>query len=83
MGEMEDKLCDLRHKEIEGKLMAHEQKLEAHDQRLDAIDVKQATSDTRIDALCKEISGLVTTLKWFIGFLATTSLGLAAILVNK
>ena len=80
---MEKNLCEQIHKEIEGKLNVQERRLNAHAQRLDTIEIKQAASDTRIDSLCKEINSLVTTLKWFIGFLATTSLGLAAILINK
>lgn len=79
---MEEKICELRHKDIEGKIEVQEKRLNAHAQRLDAIDIKQATSDARIDSLCTSINSLVTTLKWFIGLLATTSLGLAAIIIK-
>jgi hypothetical protein len=67
-------VCNERHKSINKKLTEHDEKFKEYDDKIDTLTTGAAVHTTQIDNLCKEIHGLVTTTKWFIG-LAVGSLG--------
>lgn len=54
---------------MEEKIKTHDTRLNDHAKRLDTLEQKDVRLETRIDNLCKQLEGLNTTLKWFIGLL--------------
>lgn len=66
---MEKELCAERHKRIDEKQSLHEKRLNDHSGRLDKLEQYQSRTEARIDNLCEQIQGLVTTMRWFIGLL--------------
>lgn len=63
------KLCDEKHKRIDEKIEVHEKRLNNHSARLDKLEQDGAELKAEIKNLCKQIEGLNSTLKWFIGLL--------------
>lgn len=63
------KLCEEKHGRIKEVLGGHEKRLDNHSARLDKLEQDGAELKTEIKNLCKQIEGLNSTLKWFIGLM--------------
>lgn len=68
----EAEVCQERHKRIDEKLDIHDKRLNSHSEEIDRLNVSDARNTNEITNLCKQISDLVTTLRWLIGLLVTT-----------
>jgi hypothetical protein len=67
-----EKICDKMHKAIDAKLIQHEKQIDEHDVKIDTLVRSDAANTIEIKNLCKQISDLVTTIKWLIGILVTS-----------
>jgi hypothetical protein len=65
-------VCQERHKRIDERLDVHDKRLNDHSKEIDKLSVSDARNTNEITNLCKQISDLVTTLRWLIGLLVTT-----------
>ena len=63
------KLCEERHDSLKDKIENHEKRLNGHSARLDKLEQDGAELKTEIKNLCKQLEGLTSILKWFIGLL--------------
>jgi cytidylate kinase len=72
---MEQKLCEEKHKNIDGIIKKHEERLDEHDTKIEKLEVNNATNTMAIDNLCIKISDLVGVLKWLIGLGGTSLVG--------
>jgi chaperonin cofactor prefoldin len=70
------KLCEERHKNVTENLKDHEVRLNNHAGRLDKLEQNEATHSTEIKNLCTQIRNLVNTLKWGMGLVGASFLGL-------
>lgn len=71
-----DELCAEKHKQVDAKFDIHERRINKHSEEIDDIrqEIGELKADnrefkTQIQNLCKQISELTTTLRWFIGLL--------------
>ena len=69
-------LCAEKHKVIEDKLDLHNKRLNDHSDRLDKLEQRGERVDEKIENLCDQIKSLVSTLKWGMGLLGASFLGL-------
>ena len=60
-------VCKVIHKRIDEKLESNEERLNDHSKRIDCLEQSQARTEENLKGLVKELSGLNTTLRWFIG----------------
>ncbi|MBV4441732.1 hemolysin XhlA family protein [Clostridium tyrobutyricum] len=70
------KLDEERHRHIKEKLEEHDNTLDEHDSRLKMLEGKGERVDEKIENLCDQIKSLVSTLKWGMGLLGASFLGL-------
>jgi hypothetical protein len=70
------KLCEERKKYVDKNLDDHEIRLNNHAGRLDKLERNEATHSTEIKNLCTQIRNLVNTLKWGMGLVGASFLGL-------
>ena len=63
------------HELLEGRMDRCEVRINRHSDRLDDIDNRLVRSETIVDKLCKEISDLVSMLKWILTFSIVTLVG--------
>ena len=75
MSEYNESLCKERHKRVDEKIEVHERRLNDHSGRLDKLEQYQSRTETKIENLCEQIQGLVTTMRWFIGLLVGSFVG--------
>lgn len=72
-------VCKEKHKRVDEMLNSHELRLNTQDDRIDKLEVKteqyQSKTEVQIANLCEQIKSLVSTLKWFMGFMIMTGLG--------
>ena len=62
-------VCKVIHKSIDEKFDLNEKRLNDHSKRLDCLGQSQARTEENLKGLVKELSGLNTTLRWFIGIM--------------
>jgi hypothetical protein len=79
----DEKLCDEKHKNIKDVLDDHEKRLNGHSKRIDDLEKDGVEYKSDIKHLCEEVSGLVTTMKWFMGIWVTSLLGFFFYAVQK
>ena len=60
-------VCKVIHKNIDEKFDLNEKRLNDHIKRIDCLEQSQARSEENLKGLVKELSGLNTTLRWFVG----------------
>lgn len=60
-------ICEEKYKRIDEKLDLSEKRINEHGKRIDLLEQSQARTEECIKGLVKELSGLNTTLRWFIG----------------
>ena len=75
MSEYNESLCLERHKRIDEKQALHERRLNDHSGRLDILEQHKSRTEAKIENLCEQIQGLVTTMRWFIGLLVGSFVG--------
>ena len=66
---MEKDVCNERHKRIDELLKTQDKRLNNHAERLDKLEQDGAELKNEIKNLCKQLEGLTSILKWFIGLL--------------
>ena len=66
MGE-NTQVCKVIHKSIDEKFDLDEKRLNDHTKRIDCLEQSQARTEENLKGLVKELSGLNTTLRWFVG----------------
>ena len=66
---MEKELCNERHKRIDEKFDTQEKRINNHSERIDLLEQYRSKTEAKIESLCEQIQGLVTTMKWFIGLI--------------
>lgn len=66
---MDELICKEKHKNIDKQLQVHDDRLDAHDKKLDQLSEDSREYKIQIQNLCKDISSLVTTMRWFMGLL--------------
>ena len=69
MTEFNAPVCSERHKRIDERLDTHDKRINKHSERLDKVEQFQQRTEAKIENLCDQIQGLVTTMRWFIGLL--------------
>ena len=60
-------VCKVIHKSIDEKFDLNEKRLNDHSKRIDCLEQSQARTEENLKGLVKELSGLNTTLRWFVG----------------
>ncbi len=64
-----EKLCDLKHAEIDKKFETTERRLNNHSERIDKLEQNSARLEERLDNLITQLSSLNTLMRWFMGIL--------------
>ena len=60
-------VCKVIHKSIDEKFDLNEKRLNDYIKRIDCLEQSQARTEENLKGLVKELSGLNTTLRWFVG----------------
>ena len=60
-------VCRVMHERVDEKFKLNEIRLNDHSKRIDCLEQSQARMEESLKGLVKELSGLNTTLRWFIG----------------
>lgn len=64
-----EKLCELKHIEIDKKFETTEKRLNNHGDRIDKLEQNSVRLEERLDNLIKQLAQLNTMLRWFIGLM--------------
>ena len=64
-----EKLCELKHIEIDKKFETTEKRLNNHGDRIDKLEQNSIRLEERLDNLIKQLAQLNTMLRWFIGLM--------------
>lgn len=56
-------------------LDVHERRINNHSERIDRLEQSDAKMAVQIENLCKSIEGLISTLKWGLGFICSGGVG--------
>lgn len=70
------KLCYEKHKQIEDTFNLHERRLNDHSDRLKKLERRGERVDEKLEDVCDRLLNLTNTLKWGIGLLGASFLGL-------
>ena len=62
-----EEVCRITHSNVDKRLDGLDDITEDHGKRIVSLERFESKSEERIDSLCKQISSLVTTIRWFIG----------------
>lgn len=65
----ETAVCTERHRRIDERLDTQDRRINNHSERLDKVEQFQSRTETKIENLCEQIQGLVTTIRWAMGLL--------------
>ena len=60
-------VCTERHRRIDERLDTQDRRINNHSERLDKVEQFQSRTETKIENLCEQIQGLVTTIRWAMG----------------
>ena len=60
-------VCKVIHKSIDEKFDLNEKRLNDHSKRIGLLEQSQGRTEESLKGLVKELSGLNTTLRWFVG----------------
>lgn len=69
-------LCEEKHENIDKQLQLHDKRLNDHADRLKKLEGRGERVDEKIENLCEQINNLVVTLRWGMGILGASFLGL-------
>ncbi|MBV4417345.1 hemolysin XhlA family protein [Clostridium tyrobutyricum] len=72
----DSELCVEKHRRVDARLNLHDKRLNDHSDRLDKLEQRGAKVDEKVEHLCDQIKSLVSTLKWGMGLLGASFLGL-------
>lgn len=64
-----EKLCELKHVEIDKKFEVTEKRLNNHGDRIDKLEQNGVRLEERLDNLIKQLSSLNTMMRWFLGLM--------------
>ena len=64
-----EKLCELKHNEIDKKFETTEKRLNNHGDRIDKLEQNGVRLEERLDNLIKQLSSLNTMMRWFLGLM--------------
>lgn len=64
-----EKICELKHAEIDKKFETTERRLNNHSERIDKLEQNGVRLEERLDNLINQLSSLNTIMRWFIGLL--------------
>lgn len=64
-----EKICELKHAEIDKKFDTTERRLNNHSERIDKLEQNGVRLEERLDNLINQLSSLNTIMRWFIGLL--------------
>ena len=64
-----EKLCELKHNEIDKKFETTEKRLNNHGDRIDKLEQNSVRLEERLDNLIKQLSSLNTMMRWFLGLM--------------
>ncbi|OAA91279.1 hemolysin XhlA family protein [Clostridium ljungdahlii] len=70
------KLCAEKHKQIDETFDLHERRLNDHADRLKKLEGRGERVDEKLEDLCGRLDNLISTLKWGMGILGASFLGL-------
>lgn len=68
-------LCKVMHERVDEKFKLDETRLNDHSKRIDILEQSQIRNEEGLKGLVKELSGLNTTLRWFIGVMVGSLAG--------
>ena len=63
-------VCTERHKRIDERLDTQDRRINNHSERIDDLEKYQSRTEAKIENLCEQIQGLVTTIRWAMGLFA-------------
>jgi predicted nuclease with TOPRIM domain len=64
-----EKICELKHSEIDKKFETTEKRLNNHSERIDKLEQNGVRLEERLDSLIKQLSSLNTIMRWFLGLM--------------
>jgi len=64
-----EKICELKHAEVDKKFDTTERRLNNHSERIDKLEQNGVRLEERLDNLITQLSSLNTIMRWFIGLL--------------
>lgn len=64
-----EKICELKHAEVDKKFETTERRLNNHSERIDKLEQNSVRLEERLDNLITQLSSLNTIMRWFIGLL--------------
>lgn len=64
-----EKVCELKHSEIDKKFDTTERRLNNHSERIDKLEQHSVRLEERLDNLIAQLSSLNTMMRWFIGLM--------------
>lgn len=64
-----EKICDLKHAEIDKKFDTTERRINNHSERIDKLEQNGVRLEERLDNLITQLSSLNTMMRWFIGLM--------------
>jgi ABC-type uncharacterized transport system substrate-binding protein len=69
---MDEKLCLMKHEQIDEKLEGHDDMLKDHDVRIGTLEKSDAVHSTQIDSLCKKLDNQTNAIWGLVIVLLTT-----------
>lgn len=64
-----EKICELKHTEIDKRFETTEKRLNNHSERIDKLEQNGVRLEERLDNLITQLSSLNSIMRWFIGLL--------------
>lgn len=64
-----EKICELKHDEIDKKFVTTERRLNNHSERIDKLEQSNVRLEERLDNLIKQLCSLNTLMRWFLGLM--------------
>lgn len=72
---MDEKICDIKHKEIDEKIGIVNKRLDTHSQEIDSLKVSDAVNTNQIDKLTKSLDGQTKAIWGLVITVATSLIG--------
>jgi hypothetical protein len=69
---MDEKICQMKHDQIDERLDGHDSMLEKHDIRLGTLEKSDAVHSTQIDSLCRKLDNQTNAIWGLVIVLLTT-----------
>ena len=72
---MEDRLCEVKHEQINEKLELHNRRLNSHAEEIETLKISDATNTNEIKNVCKQMSSLTKAIWGLVGMVGTALVG--------